>query len=127
MEEWRLLSKGRFWEIFFMIKVRANIELFISPQGRKTPFKNGYRPAFSFVNASTKISGRIDLIDRDDLSPGMTGVAIITFIKGMIDDNYFRAGVKFSFGEGLFIMGEGIIEEVIENDSTSYLDSSNNA
>jgi len=98
-----------------MIKIKARIELFKTEEGRKIPFTSGYRPAFTYSGASTKISGRIDLITTEEFSPGMIDTVIITFIKGMIDDKYFKPGEKFFFGEGTIVMGEGRIEEVIEN------------
>lgn len=105
-----------------MVKVKADIELFkTSEGGRKTPFINGYRPLFDFSGARTLTSGKIDVIERDGLSPGETGKVIITFIKGIIDDSHFKVGERFSFGEGVNLTGQGTIIEIIENDFRSVL------
>ena len=105
-----------------MIKIRAEIELFKSSDGgRRTPFRNGYRPIFDFSGARTKMSGRIDVIERDGLNPGEAGTAIVTFIKGMIDDSHFKVGEQFLFGEGVSLTGQGTIIEIVENDFKSFL------
>lgn len=87
--------------------MKAKISLFDTPHGRKTPFVSGYRPLFNFPNAPTKISGKIDLIDKEFFLVGMSDDVHLTFIKGMIDDDYFRVGVKFSFDEGGDVLGSG--------------------
>ncbi|MFY0256504.1 hypothetical protein ACDQ55_21430 [Chitinophaga sp. 30R24] len=93
-----------------LINILATIELFSDEQSRKTPFKSGYRPLFNFPGATTKISGSIKLIDMDSFSPGSKGDVEISFIKGMIDDSYFKSGVKFTFDEGGSVLGEGWIK-----------------
>jgi len=93
-----------------LINILATIELFSGEQSRKTPFKSGYRPLFNFPGATTKISGSIKLIGADYFSPGSKGNVEITFIKGIIDDSYFKTGMKFTFDEGRDILGEGEIK-----------------
>ena len=97
------------------IKVLAHLELFNGEHMRRTPFVSKYRPAFYFPGAKTKISGRIDLTDRESFEPGTSGVVQVTFIKGMISDNYFRAGQSFTISEGgKHDLGKGEILEVVE-------------
>lgn len=93
-----------------LINILATIELFSDEQSRKTPFKSGYRPLFNFPGATTKISGSIKPIGSDYFLPGSKGNVEITFIKGMIDDSYFKAGMKFTFDEGRDVLGEGEIK-----------------
>ncbi|MVT10252.1 hypothetical protein [Chitinophaga tropicalis] len=93
-----------------LIKVLATIVLFSNEKSRKTPFISGYRPLFNFPNAKTKISGSIKLMGTSSFSPGSKGDVEITFIKGMIDDNYFKSGIKFTFDEGRDTLGEGEIK-----------------
>lgn len=93
-----------------LIKVLTTIELYSNEQSKKTSFTSGYRPLFNFPGAKTKISGSIKPIGSDSFSPGSKGDVEITFIKGMIDDSYFESGVKFTFDEGINILGEGEIK-----------------
>lgn len=99
-----------------LIKVLANIELFTGENMRQTSFNNGYRPMIDFANAQTKISGRIDLINMNEFRPGTSGVVQITFIKGMVSDNYFKKGVSFTISEGgKYTLGKGEILETISD------------
>ena len=100
--------------MYELIKVLANIELFAGENMRQTPFFSEYRPVFDFVGAGTKISGRIDLINMDKFMPGTSGVVQVTFIKGMISDNYFTKGESFTISEGgKYTLGKGDILEII--------------
>jgi translation elongation factor EF-Tu-like GTPase len=97
-----------------LIEILATIELFSNEHYRKTPFKSGYRPLFNFPGAATKISGSIKLMGIESFAPGSKGDVTITYIKGIINDDYWKPGVKFSFDEGLGILGKGEIKEVIK-------------
>lgn len=94
-----------------LITISAEIELLLNKSSRETPIHSGYRPLFNFDNAKTKISGRIDLIDSDSLSPGKFGIVKITFIRGMLNDNVFKSEEKFTFDEGKSLIGRGKIIE----------------
>ena len=95
-----------------MINVRAVIKLYRGDLYRKTPFSNGYKPLFNFVNDMKK-SGKITLLNKEEFNPGEEGEVKITFL----DNNYlgsdFGDGKKFTFSEGTHILGEGRILEVI--------------
>jgi translation elongation factor EF-Tu-like GTPase len=94
-----------------LLKIKAKIELFEGV--RQTPVVSGYRPAFNFHGAPTKISGRIDLINMNVFAPGETAIVQVTFIKHMLDDDYFTVGQVFTFDEGPHVVGKGqIIERV---------------
>ncbi len=95
-----------------LIKVLAKIEYQISKEGRQGPFQSGYHPAFTFQNAPTKISGRIDLINEDTFNQGDTRIVEISFIKGMLNEAYFKVGEKFTFAEEPYQIGKGEIMEV---------------
>lgn len=100
--------------MYELIKILANINLFSGENVRQTPFDSKYRPIFEFIGAKTKISGRIDLIDREKFEPGSCGVVQVTFIKGMIDDEYFKKDQPFFISEGgNDNLGEGKILEII--------------
>lgn len=94
-----------------LIKIIAKIKLLSG--GRRTPFVSGYRPLFNFKNASTKISGRIDLIDSSQFEPGAEGLVYITFIRGMIADKSLIEGEDFTFGESEPVLGEGEIVQIL--------------
>ncbi len=98
--------------MYELIKIQARIELFSEGTGRKVPFNSGYRPIFTFKDASTKLSGRIDLIHGNVFIPGTSGVVNITFIAGMISNDHFKKGEQFTFSEGLHTVGSGEILEV---------------
>ncbi len=95
-----------------MLNVRAKIKLFSGDLYRKTPFTNGYKPLFNFVN-NMKKSGKITLINKKEFIPGEEGEVTITFL----DKNYLGAdfgnGKQFTFSEGTHILGEGRILEII--------------
>src|SRR6188768_3899580 len=95
-----------------LIKILATIELFSNERSRKTPFKSGYRPLFNFPGADIKISGSISLMGIESFAPGTKGNVVITYIRGMINNDYFRPGIKFTFSEALDILGKGEIMEV---------------
>jgi translation elongation factor EF-Tu-like GTPase len=96
------------------IQVLAQLKLFSGENMRRTPFVSTYRPIFEFKGARTKISGRIDLLNTKSFYPGTTGIVQITFLKDMIDDNYFKKGETFKISEGgEYILGEGEIIEVL--------------
>ena len=81
---------------------------------RQTPFWSTYRPIFEFKGANTKLSGKIDLRDREKFFPGTSGIVEVTFLKGMIENKYFTAGQLFTISEGgKFNLGQGEILEVI--------------
>lgn len=94
-----------------MVKIKAYIEL-----GRKTSFYSGYRPLFNFVN-KMKISGQISLIDIDKFSPGEKGFVKIFFLNEKLIDVDLKKGLKFTFDEGVCPLGEGIITEILDEES----------
>lgn len=94
-----------------MIRIKAVIKLY--KDGRITPFFNGYRPLFDFVE-KMKTSGQITLIDRDAFYPGDEGLVEITFLKEEYLGNSFSEGVKFTFGEGRAPLGEGKVLEILK-------------
>jgi translation elongation factor EF-Tu-like GTPase len=95
-----------------MFKIKARIYLY-QYNARKTPFKSGYRPLFN-LDDQTKVSGKIDLIDGDFFYPGTQGEVLVTFLN----HNELKISSIFSFDEGLKILGEGEILEIIESDIT---------
>lgn len=95
-----------------MINVRAIIKLYRGDLYRKTPFGNGYKPLFNFVNEMKK-SGKITLENKDRFNPGDEGEVKITFLDNKYLGSDFGNGKKFTFSEGTHILGEGRILEVI--------------
>ena len=101
------------------IFVLAHLKLFEGENMRRTPIYSKYRPIFDFKGARTKVSARIDLLDRESLVPGSSTTVQITFLQGMIDDKYFKKDEPFTFTEGNFILGEG---KILERLNTSRVD-----
>jgi len=92
-----------------MIKVKANVLLYSG--GRLTPFYSGYRPLFNFI-PEMKISGQIILSDGEEFYPGQEGDVEIIFLNKRYLGSEFRIGTKFTFGEGLRILGSGYIKYI---------------
>jgi translation elongation factor EF-Tu-like GTPase len=92
-----------------MLRIRARITLY--NEGRITSFISGYRPLFNFINEMKK-SGKIILLDRQEFLPGDEAEVDIIFIDKQWLGEDFRKGTKFTFGEGLFPLGNGEIMEV---------------
>jgi len=96
-----------------VIKVIASIDYLKNGMERQLPIVSGYCPAFSFQSAPAKIPGKIDLIDRTSLPPGNTGLAEVTFVKGLLDDGYFTVGEGFVISDEPYFIGKGEITQVI--------------
>lgn len=92
-----------------MLKIKAKIWLY-KKNGRKTPFKSGYRPLFDFKGDS-KYSGKIDLISKKEFFPGEEDIVYITFANL----EYLNVDNIFLFSEGLIDLGEGIVVEIVDN------------
>ncbi len=90
-----------------MIKVKAQIELYIGQNKRKTPFESKYRPLFGF-SEGVKTSGIITLLDRKKFFPGDKAFVEIRFLNANCSK-----GTKFLFYEGTEPLGEGVIIEVL--------------
>lgn len=97
-----------------MIKIEAKIIVYKRDTGRKTPFKNGYRPLFNFLN-NVKTSGQISLLDRDHFYPGDEAIVVVSFLNKEFLGSDFKKGKKFTFDEGAQTIGEGEILRIIES------------
>lgn len=95
-----------------MLSVRAIIKLYSGDLYRKTPFTNGYKPLFNFIN-NMKKSGKITLINKAEFIPGEEGEVNITFLDKDYLGADFGKGKNFTFSEGTHILGEGKILEII--------------
>lgn len=97
-----------------MIKVKAKIYLY-KHKGRKTPFSDGYRPAFSFDNSNNLFTGRIELISQNEFERGTLGEVFITFIANNTTENLIKIGKTFGFNEPPNEIGEGEVLEIISD------------
>ncbi len=93
-----------------MVHVKAIIRLYNN--GRQSPFSNGYRPLFSFVN-SMKTSGQIILSEHKLFYPGNEEEVEIRFLSKEYLGNDFKVGSTFTFGEGHNTLGEGKILRIM--------------
>ena len=96
-----------------LIKVLARIEYLKTSKGRQGPIYSGYRPIFTFVNAQKKLSGSIDLMDKESFVQGDIGLVRLSFIKGVIEAHHFTVGEKFTFAEEPVPVGKGEITEIL--------------
>jgi len=94
-----------------MIKVKAKIKLFEGSNKRQTPFANGYRPLFKFIEG-TMTSGQISLINQEQFKPGEEGVVEIAFLNNEFLGDDFGIGKLFNFYESKEPLGEGEILEI---------------
>lgn len=90
-----------------MIKVKANIKLYVGKNKRKSPFTNGYRPLFN-ISHESKVSGMITLLDRVEFKPGEQGIVEIKFLSGNCSK-----GTDFYFYESNEALGEGTVLEML--------------
>lgn len=95
-----------------MIKIRAELKLYVGKNKRQTPFTSGYRPAFDILK-DTLTSGMINLLDRDFFYPGDQGVVEIKFIH--IQANEIERFKTYYFYEGENMFGEIKILTVSES------------
>ena len=82
---------------------------------RRNTFVSGYRPIFNFEKEGISISGRVDLIEKAEFAPGEEGKVHLSFISELLRTN-LEKGLKFTFGEGEAILGEGVIIEILSKD-----------
>lgn len=89
----------------------ANIN-FDSLSERKLSIKNGYKPAFKIGNRESFNSGIIHFKNVDELLPGESADAIISFFS---DEPFLNLNInsQFQFYEGRYIIGHGVIKEFI--------------
>jgi len=95
-----------------MIKVTAKLKLYKGINKRKTPFTNGYRPLFAFIEKKLT-SGQIKLTDKEEIFPGEQGVVEITFLNETFLGKNFGVGQRFTFYESKEALGEGEILSII--------------
>jgi elongation factor Tu len=96
-----------------MIRLLAEIELYKIDNGRKTPFKSGYRPLFNFTDKS-KVSGQVILKSKDFFYPGDTGLVEINFLPELLKEEWLVEGKEFTFDEGITTLGEGKLIRIID-------------
>lgn len=96
-----------------MRTIKANLHLYINI--RKTPFSDGYRPAFDF-GSEILTSGRIMLIDEQNklFFPGETRQVKIDFIFYDFVKNKLKIGEKIYFYEGRNCLGYIIILDILD-------------
>jgi hypothetical protein len=96
-----------------MIKIKAKIKLYRRNLYRQLPISNGYKPLFNFI-PGMKTFGQILLTNCENLFPGMETTAEIIFAFREFLGNNFKVGTKFTFGEGVNDVGEGIVLEILQ-------------
>jgi elongation factor Tu len=93
-----------------MVHIIARIKLYEG--GRKTPFANGYRPLFDFIQGR-KSSGQITILDKQLFFPKDEGIVQIDFLNRDLLGPNFSVGAKFTFGEGGAPLGEGHVVQIL--------------
>lgn len=94
-----------------MISIKAILHFYDNV--RKTPFSNGYRPAFDFESESLT-SGRILLENEKLFYPGEIGEVKIEFLFEEFLKNKLEIGEKIYFYEGPNRLGEIEIIEILD-------------
>ena len=85
--------------------------MFEGANKRQTPFANGYRPLFKFIE-ETMTSGQIILINQEQFRPGEEGIVEIAFLNMEFLGDDFGTGKLFKFYESEEPLGEGEILEI---------------
>lgn len=99
-----------------MVVVQARIRMLDTEEGgRYTPFITGYRPNFVF-NAAHNRDGQITLLDREQMKPGEQGNVLIRILVHSRNPYPHppAADDLFLIREGGKILGEGIIQHVVD-------------
>lgn len=92
--------------------LKATISLFPTHAGgRKKPIYTGYKPSFSF-NTEKHYCGEIKLLNKNELNPGETGLAIIKLLPAKSIRKNLKRQDAFAITEGNVTVGTGIIQEV---------------
>jgi hypothetical protein len=82
---------------------------------RNLPIQPGYKPLFNFHWLASKISGRIETIDKGVINVGETVIVEISFIKHLINERYFVPKETFTFDEGGAVIGSGeILAKIVD-------------
>ncbi len=83
--------------------------------GRKKPVYNYYKPSFSF-NTQQHFSGEMSLVNKQELNPGDTAIALIKLLPSRHIRQNRKSGDAFTILEGDRIIGTGVIQKIeIEN------------
>jgi translation elongation factor EF-Tu-like GTPase len=93
-----------------LFKIKAKIKI-NTKGGRTLPFTTGYRPGFVFIK-NKQTSGSINLLEKEELSPGEQSVVEIYFVSNVLLGE-IKSSTMFKFYEGPCEIGEGIVLEVI--------------
>ena len=94
---------------------RAVLYVLTSEQGgRKTPFRNGYRPQFYIDAVEVCTSFLIQkIIGMEEVPPGAT-VTVEAILLAFVDfKDRFRPGLRFLLREGNRTIAEGLVEGVV--------------
>lgn len=84
--------------------------------GRETPIASGYRAGVTIDGVTSTASVR--LLAKDHAYPGETHDIELTFGNPELVDSLVRVGARFTFKEGLRVIGEGTIESVASSERT---------
>ena len=102
--------------IFAYTDFKADIYMLSKNEGGKnTPITNGYRPQFYF--RTTDITGTIQLPANTTIAPGSSGSISVKLIHPIA----MEKGQHFAIREGGRTVASGVVTEIINEKSTSFL------
>jgi elongation factor Tu len=93
--------------------IKARITLLTSAEGGRTsPAKNGYRPQFYYDKEQWDAA--IELIGKEEISPGESQVVFFQFATPKNHVNRLRSGKQFELKEGPKTVAVGEVLEIID-------------
>jgi translation elongation factor EF-Tu-like GTPase len=81
--------------------------------GRNLPAQSGYRPQLKFGFNKMQTSGEQKFIGKSRAYPGDTVEAEIRILAIPFFTNKLTVGMPFEFREGAYVIGTGVIKEII--------------
>ena len=83
--------------------------------GRTTPAFSGYRPHVKFDFTEIQTSGQQTFLDKEVVYPGESVEAAIRMVSAEYFANSLSKGMAFEFREGSWLIGTGIITDILND------------
>ena len=108
------LSMDSSSSIWWTISAIAKITLLPSSIGRALPIHVGYRPNHKLADGLFCM-GIFKAINGDEIKPGGTALAEITFLTVEPFNSFFKVGMIWDIHEGALKIGTGEITSIIDS------------
>jgi translation elongation factor EF-Tu-like GTPase len=95
-----------------LVKLKTEI-IFDASSLREQPIVSGYKPSFDSFNNDFRISGMIFFNKTDKIKKGEKSTVEIRLPKTFCDLQKIMSGMKFSFFEANYLVGDGVVLDVL--------------